>query len=53
MQNIVLLTPISSKEEVIDKRGQCLNIGWIGISYKTYELEKSWYEYTQLNNCHL
>ena len=53
MKNIVLLMPISSKEKVLDQIGQYLYIGWAGIYNHTDEFEKSWYEYTQLNNFHL
>ena len=52
MNNIMLFKPLFRTEEVLDEIGQCLDIGWTGIGYKTDEFEKLWCAYTQLNNCH-
>ena len=52
MNNIPLFKPYFRKEEVLSEIGECLDIGWTGIGYKTEEFEKLWSEYSKLNHCH-
>ena len=52
MNNIMLFKPFFRKEEVLDEIGQCLDIGWTGIGYKTEEFEQLLCDYSKLNHCH-
>jgi len=52
MNNIPLFKPYFRKEEVLSEIGECLDIGWTGIGYKTEEFERLWSEYSKLNHCH-
>lgn len=47
---IRLFVPTFNIEECLSEIRECLEIGWTGSGFKTEEFEKSWSEYTQLEN---
>ena len=52
MNNIALFKPYFRKEEVLKEIGECLDLGWTGIGYKTEDFERRWCDYSKLNYCH-
>ena len=53
MNNIPLFKPYFRKEEVLSEIGECLDIGWTKIRYKTDEFEKFWCVYSKFNHRHV
>ncbi|GJE14956.1 DegT/DnrJ/EryC1/StrS family aminotransferase [Methylobacterium longum] len=51
-KNIQLFAPSFRKEECLSAIGECLDLGWTGLGYKTLEFEKMWCDYTCLRHAH-
>jgi dTDP-4-amino-4,6-dideoxygalactose transaminase len=51
-KNIQLFIPTFRKEECLAAVGECLDLGWTGLGFKTLEFEKLWSDYTGLSHAH-
>lgn len=51
-RTIQLFKPVFDKEEILKEIGECLDVGWSGLGFKTIQFEEKFKEYTGVENAH-
>ena len=52
MKPIQLFKPKFRKKEILSEIGECCDLGWTGLGYKTVEFEEQWKKYTDFPYAH-